>query len=251
MKAAEVASAPGNPAIRAKVAAAIADLQAETGIPAWRPPARGGRRIRHVCRQPCLAGLPVPGWVTGRGAYHAVMAGCVRARRSAVAAALGCAAMLGAGCAAGKPAPPPHQATSPTAAAGRPAAGLAKRAAAARYLAIAKAGNRRLEIDFDRLEGRDRNRLAAAEADLRDAAATERLFDRRLLRIAFPSQTERVARVLYRVNQARARLTTAAAASTSLRLRAAAGGRQQAGRAGGQDDPPPARPATSLDQLSG
>lgn len=98
-----------------------------------------------------------------------------------------------------------------------PATGPAKRAAAARYLVIAKAGNRRLDTDFGRLERRDRNRLAAAEADLRDAAATQRLFDRRLLRIVFPPQTEHVARVLYRVNQARAQLTTTAAASTSLR----------------------------------
>lgn len=98
-----------------------------------------------------------------------------------------------------------------------PATGPAKRAAAARYLVIAKAGNRRLDTDFGRLERHDRNRLAAAEADLRDAAATERLFDRRLLRIVFPPQTEQVARVLYRVNQARAQLTTTAAASTSLR----------------------------------
>jgi hypothetical protein len=43
------------------------------------------------------------------------------------------------------------------------------------------------------------------------------LFDRRLRRIVFPSDTERVAHDLYRVNQARASLTTAAAASTSLR----------------------------------
>ena len=88
---------------------------------------------------------------------------------------------------------------------------------AARYLVIARAGNERLEDDFDPLEKRDRNHLAAAESDLRDAAATERLFDRRLLRISFPAKTERVARRLYRVNQARAKLTIAAAASISLR----------------------------------
>lgn len=70
---------------------------------------------------------------------------------------------------------------------------------------------------FGRLQRQDRNRLAAAEADLKDAAATERLFDRRLLQIAFPPQTEQAAHVLYRVNQARAALTTAAAASTSVR----------------------------------
>ena len=84
-------------------------------------------------------------------------------------------------------------------------------------LTIAISGNRRLNADFDPLEDRDRNDLARAKADLRDAAATERLFDGRLLRIVFPTETEQVARVLYRVNQARATLTTAAAASTSLR----------------------------------
>ena len=82
---------------------------------------------------------------------------------------------------------------------------------------IAGAGNRRLNAALDPLEGRDRNDLTRARADLRDAAATERLFDHRLLRIVFPSETELVAHDLYRVNQARARLTSAAAASTSLR----------------------------------
>jgi hypothetical protein len=85
----------------------------------------------------------------------------------------------------------------------------------ARYLVIARAGNSRLEHDFDPLE--DRIKLGAARADLRDAAATERLFDRRLLRISFPAAEERVARRLYRINQNRARLTTVVAASGSLR----------------------------------
>jgi hypothetical protein len=98
-----------------------------------------------------------------------------------------------------------------------PASGSARRALAARYLVIANAGNRRLEGDFDPLEDRDRNNLAHGKADLRDAAAAERLFDRRLLAIEFPAQTERVAHELYRVNQARARLTGTAAAATSLR----------------------------------
>jgi hypothetical protein len=99
----------------------------------------------------------------------------------------------------------------------RLASGSARRAAGTRYLLIAAAGNRRLDADFDPLEGSERNDLARAKADLPDAAATERLFDRRGLGIVFPSETERVAHELYRVNQARARLTTAAAASTSLR----------------------------------
>lgn len=49
------------------------------------------------------------------------------------------------------------------------------------------------------------------------AQATKRLFDRRLMQIVFPPQTEQVARVLDRINQARAALTTAATASVSLR----------------------------------
>jgi len=90
------------------------------------------------------------------------------------------------------------------------------RALAARYLAIAQAGNSHLERDFDSLEGRDRNDLARARADLRDAAATERLFDRRLRAIDFPPALERVARELYRVNQLRAQLTYGASFATTL-----------------------------------
>ena len=57
----------------------------------------------------------------------------------------------------------------------------------------------------------------AAEADLRDAAATEQLFDRRLMAIPFPAAAEPVARILYRVaNQSRASLATVAAGSASL-----------------------------------
>jgi hypothetical protein len=145
------------------------------------------------------------------------MAGCGQTRRGAAAAVLGCTALLGAGCAADRPGAPGHESASRTAANSGLAIGSARRSLGARYLLIARAGNRRLNADFDPLEGRDRNDLARAKADLRDAAATERLFDRRLLRIVFPSETERVAHDLYRVNQARARLTTTAAASTSLR----------------------------------
>jgi hypothetical protein len=146
------------------------------------------------------------------------MAGCGRARRGAAAAAvLGCVALLGAGCAVGRPAAPAQESAPQAASNGGLAIGSARRALEARYLEIAIAGNRRLNADFDPLEDRDRNDIARAKADLRDAAATERLFDRRLLRIVFPSDTERVARLLYRINQARARLTTAAAASASLR----------------------------------
>ena len=134
-------------------------------------------------------------------------------RRFAAATVVGAAALL-AGC-GGKVGAP--KATTRSSVTGSPLSSAHHSAVATRYLVIAKAGNERLEDDFDPLQKRDRNRLAAAEADLRDAAATERLFDRRLLRISFPARTERVARRLYRVNQARATLTVTAAASKSLR----------------------------------
>jgi hypothetical protein len=143
------------------------------------------------------------------------MAACGRARRAA--ALLGCAALLSAGCAAGKPAAPVQNSPPQAAANSGLATGSARRALGARYLEIATSGNRRLNADFDPLEDRDRNDLDRAKADLRDAAATERVFDRRLLRIVFPTETARVVRLLYMVNQARATLTAAAAASTSLR----------------------------------
>ncbi len=113
------------------------------------------------------------------------------------------------------------------------------RVLAARYMAIARSGNRRLEDAFDPLEERDRNNVTRADADLREAAATERLFDRRLMRIPFGPSTEPAARTLYDVNQVRARLTAAGAKSTSLRelhdyvheLRVANGPVEQAVRA--------------------
>ena len=49
------------------------------------------------------------------------------------------------------------------------------------------------------------------------AAATERQFDRQLMTISFPPRTEPSVLLLYRVNQARAALTSTAAGATSLR----------------------------------
>jgi hypothetical protein len=146
------------------------------------------------------------------------MGGCGQARVCTVTAMLGSAMLLTAGCAAGPPSgttPPRHAAARAAPAAGV-AVGPARQALAARYLAIAAAGNRRLEIDFDRLDGRDRSDLAAARADLRDAAATESLFDQRLAGIAFPAETEKIARLLVLSNQARSTLTAAAAGSVSV-----------------------------------
>lgn len=134
------------------------------------------------------------------------------------AAVAGCAVACAPGCGAG----PGHAAAgTPAAHLGSPAqrrlvAGPGRQAVARRYLVIARAGNRRLDASLGALAGRDRDRIGAARADLRDAAATERLFDRRLLRIAFPPGAGAAARRLYRVNQSRAALTAAVAAAGSL-----------------------------------
>ena len=137
-----------------------------------------------------------------------------RAWRAGVGLVLAGTTLLAAGCSsAGGPA---AAAPASSAAPAGQAIGPAQRKAAARsYLAIARPANRRLETDFDGLDDH-RNDLAAATADLRDAAATERQFDRRLLALKLPAATETVAHLLVTANEARARLTTAAAASTSL-----------------------------------
>lgn len=142
------------------------------------------------------------------------------AARPAVAAGvmLGCAGVLASGCTgAGRPAAAGSAAHSSQAASAGWAAGQVRRRIAAGYLAIARPANRRLETDLEGIEHRDRNRLAAATADLRDAAATERMFDRRLLAMRLPPATEAVACQLVTANEARARLTEQAATSTSLR----------------------------------
>jgi hypothetical protein len=87
---------------------------------------------------------------------------------------------------------------------------------AARYLAIANAGSQRLDTDFDHLNGPDQGHLSAAQADLRDASATEHLFDHCLRAIRFPPPTQAVATSLFAVNEARADLTATAAHATSL-----------------------------------
>ncbi len=149
--------------------------------------------------------------------YDPVMSGPGR-QRGAVLAAMGCAGLMIGGCAPSRPpAPAGPSGPAPRQPQSAAATALSRQAAAARYLTIAEAGNRRLEIDFDSLAGPDRRRLRAAQADLRDAAATEHLFDRRMLAITFPVAVQPVARVLYQVNQSRASLTTAAAAAASLR----------------------------------
>ena len=156
-----------------------------------------GRPVGPATRAPGAAGTSPP-----------------RARRAGAGLVLAGAALLAAGCSsAGGPAAAAP--ASQAARAGQAISPAQQEAAARSYLAIARPANRRLETDFDGLDDH-RNDLAAAEADLRDAAVTERRFDRRLLALRLPAATETVARLLVTANEARARLTTAAAASTSL-----------------------------------
>jgi hypothetical protein len=91
-------------------------------------------------------------------------------------------------------------------------------AMAARYMAIARPANRELDREFDAFDDHMKDGdLAAARADLRAAVVTERRFDRQLMALSFPPRTEPFVRLLYRVNQARAELTSTAAGATSLR----------------------------------
>jgi hypothetical protein len=136
-------------------------------------------------------------------------------RRSVVALAasgallvVGCSAARGPG--SGTPAAPVSRTPSAQAGGGSESAALARD-----YLIIAASGNRRLETDFGGLAA-DHGNLPAARAYLRDAAATERLFDRRLLRLPLTPPLAVVARLLVAANEARARLTAQAAESTSF-----------------------------------
>ena len=89
---------------------------------------------------------------------------------------------------------------------------------AARHMAIARPANRELDHEFDGFDDHIKDgELAAARADLRAAVVTERRFDRQLIALSFPPRTEPFVRLLYRVNQARAELTSTAAGVTSLR----------------------------------
>ena len=148
--------------------------------------------------------------MTDRYQAHAAVASLVTAG----------AVLLTAGCASSQPPGPaahstPAPATPATPALATPDA-AALRALAARYLAIAQPANRQLDHDFDGLKDNEGDDLAAAEADLRAAAATERRFDRQLVAITFPPQSEPIVHLLVNVNQARAGLSTMAAAAMSL-----------------------------------
>jgi hypothetical protein len=97
-----------------------------------------------------------------------------------------------------------------------PAATVPRAVLAAQYLAIARPANKRLDHDFDGLQDASHDDLNAAARDLRDAAATERRFDRQLLRLSLPPAEEAIARLMVTANKSRARLSDRAAASASL-----------------------------------
>ena len=126
-------------------------------------------------------------------------------------------ALLAAGCASS--APPARNPASQGPASQGPAGTTAELTAmAARYMAIARPANRELDHEFDGFDDQIKDGdLAAARADLRAAVVTERRFDRQLIALSFPPRTEPFVRLLYRVNQERAELTSTAAGVTSLR----------------------------------
>jgi DNA-binding GntR family transcriptional regulator len=126
-------------------------------------------------------------------------------------------ALLAAGCASSGP-PARSPASRSPAARGTATTTAELTAMAARYLAIARPANRELDHEFDSFDDHIKDgELAAARADLRAAVVTERRFDRQLIALSFPPRTEPFVRLLYRVNQARAALTSTAAGVTSLR----------------------------------
>lgn len=130
--------------------------------------------------------------------------------------AAGCAS---SGTAARSPASHSTAGSMPAAGNGNTTAAAARlNAMAARYMAIARPANRELDHEFDGFDDHMKDGdLAAARADLRAAAVTERRFDRQLTGLSFPPRAEPFVRLLYRANQARAALTSTAAGATSLR----------------------------------
>jgi hypothetical protein len=138
------------------------------------------------------------------------------------AAALTSVTVLAAGCsgsgqaaAPGRAAAPPPAASAATAAVTGGTPGSLE-ALGDRYLAIAVPANHRLDDEVNGFAAHQRTDLAAAEADLRAQAATERWFDQRLAAIPFPPAIAAMARALVGVNQLRAALTRQEARSASL-----------------------------------
>lgn len=94
--------------------------------------------------------------------------------------------------------------------------GNSKEALAAAYMAVAVPANHRLDKEVDSYNHHARDDLAIARTDLREEAATERWFDRRLLKIAFPPAIAATADALVRVNNKRIALTTEQARAMTI-----------------------------------
>ena len=164
-----------------------------------RPPLAGGRGVLAIAALLALAG------------------GCSSAGPAARSA--GPAARS-----AGHPAqasPAGHSAQAPSAgqsgsAVATPLAPARRKALARRYLAIARPANHRLDHEVDGFADHQRSDLAAAEADLRAEAVTERRFDRQLAAIPFPPWIAVMARATILANQSRAALADREARSASL-----------------------------------
>ena len=114
-----------------------------------------------------------------------------------------------------------HSAPAPSAgqsgsAVATPLAPARRKALAHRYLAIARPANHRLDHEVDSFADHQRSDLAAAGADLRAEAVTERRFDRQLAAIPFPPWIAVMARATIRANQSRAALADREARSASL-----------------------------------
>jgi hypothetical protein len=138
-------------------------------------------------------------------------------RRHAWTAGACCLAILAAGCgsvhvAAATGSPPPSQGSSAVTTVSR----AALRVMAREYLKVARPANRRLDTENDGYEDAEHDNLAQATADLRAETATERHFDRQLLRLKFPSWIAMTARALVRANNRRITLTRRQAGAMSL-----------------------------------
>jgi len=93
---------------------------------------------------------------------------------------------------------------------------LGVQALAAKYMAIARPANRRLDVAVDSYQDHAHDNLAAAQAALRSQAATERWFDRQLAAITFPPAIAATADALISVNEIRARLAERQARAQSI-----------------------------------
>jgi hypothetical protein len=87
---------------------------------------------------------------------------------------------------------------------------------ASHYMAIANPVSQQLNTDAAAYTANEGHNLAAAEAALTAAAASEHAFDTSLAAMTFPPTVAPIAKALIRAEQARAKLTAVQARSSSL-----------------------------------